>query len=179
MLFLLFQLGQERYALPYHRVVEVLPRVQCKVIPQAPPGVAGLINYHGKPVPLLDLGAWAMGQPAEELLSTRIILVHLPGDTAMAAAETEAQGGEADTGTALQGPERQLLGLVAEKATSLRQLDEEQFQPGGVSVDGAPYLGPVYPDGGGLIQWIDVEQLLPEAVRRLLYRREEEGAPWS
>jgi len=50
MLFLLFQLGQDRYALEASRVIEVLPLVSLKRIPQAPRGVAGLFNYRGRPV---------------------------------------------------------------------------------------------------------------------------------
>ena len=45
MLFLLFQLGQDRYALDTGRVAEVLPLVAITPIPQAPPELAGLFNY--------------------------------------------------------------------------------------------------------------------------------------
>ena len=44
MLFLLFQLGKERYALPASRVVEVVPLLELKQLPQAPKGVAGIFN---------------------------------------------------------------------------------------------------------------------------------------
>jgi chemotaxis-related protein WspB len=55
MLFLLFQLGEERYALDTSHVAEVLPLVAITPIPQAPTGVAGLFNYRGAPVPAIDL----------------------------------------------------------------------------------------------------------------------------
>ena len=44
MLFLLFQLGGERYALEVSRVVEVLPLLSFKQFPHAPPGIAGIFN---------------------------------------------------------------------------------------------------------------------------------------
>src|ERR1700720_4708891 len=55
MLFLLFQIREEWYALDVTQVIGVLPVVKFKPILQAPPGLVGLFNYHGTPVPLLDL----------------------------------------------------------------------------------------------------------------------------
>ena len=64
MLFLLFQLGSDRYAIDALRVVEVLPCVQVKQIPHAPAGIAGVINYRGAPVPVLDLCLLTLRRPA-------------------------------------------------------------------------------------------------------------------
>jgi chemotaxis-related protein WspB len=61
MLFLLFQLGSERYALDASRVVEVVPLLCLQRLPQAPPGVAGVFNYRGQPVPAVDLSQLTMG----------------------------------------------------------------------------------------------------------------------
>jgi len=63
MLFLLFQLGTERYALDAGQVVAVLPRLGVKEIPHAPPAVAGLCHYRGSPAPVIDLGQLALGRP--------------------------------------------------------------------------------------------------------------------
>src|SRR2546421_10050690 len=79
MLFLLFQLGTDRYALEASRVVEVVPLLELKRLPQAPEGVAGIFNYRGQPVPAVDLCALTLGQPARKRLSTRIIIVNLSG----------------------------------------------------------------------------------------------------
>jgi chemotaxis-related protein WspB len=78
MLFLLFQLGDDRYALDTGRVAEVLPLVAITPIPKAPTGVAGLFNYHGAPVPAIDLSQLTMGRPARNRMNTRIVLVHYP-----------------------------------------------------------------------------------------------------
>ena len=75
MLFLVFQIGNDRYAMDTSRIVEVIPFLALKRIPQAPKGVAGLFNYRGQPVPALDLCDLTLGQPAREHLSTRIIIV--------------------------------------------------------------------------------------------------------
>jgi chemotaxis-related protein WspB len=80
MLFLLFQLGRERYALEAGQVAAVLPLLSIKEIPQAPRAVAGLCNYRGTPVPVIDLSELTLGRPAQSRLSTRIVLVHYPDE---------------------------------------------------------------------------------------------------
>ena len=68
MLFLLFQMGKDRYALDASRVVEVMPVSALKQIPQAPKGVAGLFNYRGRPVPAWICATLTLGQPADARL---------------------------------------------------------------------------------------------------------------
>ena len=145
MLFLLFQLGRDRYALEAAHVVEILPLVGVKEIPRAPSAVVGLFNHRGQPVPLIDLSELMLGRPAKKLLSTRIILVR-----------SGAEG------------EDRLLGLIAEKATETLRRDPGDFVPSGVTNDAAAYLGPVAPDPRGFIQWIQVDQLLPPSLRAML-----------
>ena len=148
MLFLLFQLGRDCYALEASHVIEVLPLVQVKKIPRAPAGVAGVFTYRGAPVPVLDLSELALGRPARARLSTRLLLVNYPDAT---------------------GAKRR-LGLIAEKATETMRRAPEDFVASGVKSDGAPYLGPVVNDARGLIQWIAVEKLLPASVREVLFK---------
>jgi chemotaxis signal transduction protein len=80
-LFLVFQIGSNRYAQDARRVAEVLPLVGIRKIPQAPAGVAGVGNYRGAPVPAVDLSELILGQPAQSCLSTRIVLVHEPNNS--------------------------------------------------------------------------------------------------
>jgi len=150
MLFLLFQLGTERYALDAGQVVAVLPRLGVKEIPHAPPAVAGLCHYRGSPAPVIDLGQLALGRPCANRLSTRIVLVNFPDPT--------------------HGPH--LLGLLAERATETLRRDEGDFVPAGVSIDAASYLGPVTADARGLIQRIEVQHLLPPTLQALLFKNE-------
>lgn len=180
MLFLLFQVGNDRYALEANRVVEVIPLLTLKHLPRAPRGVAGLFNYRGQPVPALDLSDLLLGQPAAERLSTRIIIVQLENgtDTAMSA------GGPAgDTDDRLQaGPTAsnpngsseaprpvRLLGLVAEHATEVVRREAGEFLPPGLKVPGAPFLGPVLLDKQGPVQWIHEQHLLSGPVSDLLF----------
>jgi chemotaxis-related protein WspB len=151
MLFLLFQLGHDRYALEAGRVVEVLPLVELKGLPQSPPGVAGVFNYRGQPIPAVDLCALTLQRPAQECLSTRILVVRCPG----------ADG------------QSHLLGLIAEQATEMLRRNRQDFVNAGLKLDSAPYLGPVLLDERGLIQWIHEDRLLPDTVRESLFARKE------
>lgn len=153
MLFLLFQLGKDRYALDVARVVEVIPLVQLKAVPQAPRGVAGLCNYRGKAVPVIDLSALALDRPARSRLSTRLILVRHPG----------------------AGGSDELLGLLAEQVTDTIRRETAEFAPAGVDNPEARYLGPVTRDRTGLVQRIEAAQLLTPEVRAVLFRAQAEA----
>lgn len=143
MLFLLLQLGPDRYAIAARDVIEVLPLVQIKRLPQTPPEIAGLFDYRGKPVPLLDLSQLAFGVPARPRRSTRILLVDCH-----------------------QG---RLLGLIAEGATAMLRCEPEAFLPAGTHEPAAPWLGPVARDERGLVQRIEWQQLLTPALRERLF----------
>jgi chemotaxis-related protein WspB len=147
MLFVLFRLGNDRYVMPASRVVEVVPLMALKRLPQAPPGLAGILNYRGRPVPVVDLCELALGHPASEQLSTRILITH----------HWDAAG------------ENRLLGLVAEHATEILRKEAQDFAETGVHLGAAPYLGPVWMDPQGPVQWIDEQRLLPEPVRDLIF----------
>jgi chemotaxis-related protein WspB len=146
MLFLLFQIGNDRYALEARQAVEVLPLVSLKKIPQSPRGVAGIFNYRGRPVPAIDLSDLTFGSPARERLSTRIILIQ----------HTDASG------------QPHLLGLIAEHATEMMRREQREFVDAGVRSGTAPYLGPVLMDEKGVIQLLHAQHLLAEKVRDLL-----------
>lgn len=75
MLALRFHVGDDVIELPAREVIEVLPVVDLQRVPHAPDYVAGLLNYRGRPVPVIDLCWVAMQRAAQPLLSTRIILV--------------------------------------------------------------------------------------------------------
>jgi len=151
MLCLLFQIGNERYALEAKHAVEVIPFLQLRRVAQAPRGVAGIFNYRGRPVVAVDLRELTLGQPARERLSTRIILVRY----------TSADDRE------------QLVGLIAEHATEMMRRDERDFVDSGIRAGSAPYLGPVIMDEKGVIQLVRAQFLLAENLRDLLFAAQE------
>lgn len=147
MLCLCFQLGDDRYALDAAQVVEVLPLLELRKIPGAPPGVAGLFNYRGRPVPAVDLGELLLGIPAPERLSTRLILVNHA---------TESGG-------------TRLLGLIAGQVTRIVRKSAAEFQQPVLLGAAPPFLGPVLMDESGGVQLLRPERLLTNDVRELIF----------
>jgi chemotaxis-related protein WspB len=148
MLFLVCHFGDDRYVLNTGEISEILPMVQLKRIPQAPPGVAGAFNYRGVPVPVVDLVQLMLGRPARAHLSTRLVLATYMDQS---------------------GSQRH-IGLVAERATDTIRLNPMDFGPSGVENDEAAYLGPVTVDAGGLIQWIDPSKILESSTSARLFK---------
>lgn len=153
MLFLIFEVGGDRYALEASRIVEVLPLVAIKKLPQAPKGIAGVFLYHGEAVPAVDVSELTFGTPCAERLSTRILLTDYVDATGKA----------------------QRVGLIVEKATELTRQDPSAFISTGIRVKAAPYLGPVLPDPHGPIQLIYEEHLIEEPVQRLVTAQDDRG----
>lgn len=148
MLFITFQLGDNRYAFDASQIEEILPLVGIKPMSQSPNGVAGVFNYRGAPVPVIDLSAVTLGRPAQRRLSTRILVVHYATDNG----------------------DKRLLGLIAEKALETVRRDTNEFVSTGVGSDRIVYLERVATDAHGLLQWIDVKKLLPPSIRDVLFQ---------
>lgn len=143
MLFLLLQLGTDRYALAAADVLEILPLVQFKQLPHTPPEIVGVFNFRGVIVPALDLSQLALGTPSTARLSTRIVLVNYrPG---------------------------QPLGLIAERVTQTLRCEVSAFAPAGLSEPGARYLGPITQDAFGIVQRLEIAHLITDALRARLY----------
>ncbi|MFP4595470.1 chemotaxis protein CheW [uncultured Ralstonia sp.] len=154
MLYLLFELDDERYALGVAQIAEVLALSSPKSIPGAPAWVAGVIERNGVPVPVIDVSQLALGRPARPLRSTRLVLVRYEADGV-----DDAAGHD----------EAPLLGLILERATHTRRIEAAQFADSGVATPHARWLGPVASDATGLVQRIEVQQMLDDDVRALLF----------
>ncbi|HCT05000.1 MAG TPA: chemotaxis protein CheW [Pseudomonas sp.] len=150
-LYLVFRIGQERYALKATEVAEVLPRLPLKPIAHAPVWVAGIFAHRGVLVPVIDLSALTFGAAAQARTSTRLVLVNYQPQPWL---------------------EARWLGLILEQATDTLRCDPAEFQPYGLDNPQAPYLGPVREDAQGLMQWIGVNDLLNDDVRTLLFSAE-------
>jgi chemotaxis-related protein WspB len=174
MLYLLFQLGKERYALEAGQALEVIPYVTLKRIPRAPTGVAGVINYRGRPLPAVDLCLLTFGRPARELWSTRIIVVKISGPqshrppSAVHDPQSAPRTEDPELGTQNSELGTRAIGLIVEHATGMIRREPGQFVSAGVELRNAPYLGPVIMDEQGVIQRLHPEHLLSEQVRQLL-----------
>lgn len=150
MLYILFRLGDERYALEATRVIEVVPRLPLRPQPGTPDFIAGVFNFRGRIVPVLDLGTLTLGVPCAAQLSTRIILIDYT----------------------LKSGVKRVLGLTAEAVTDAVNREPQEFVA--VAAGQAPHLGCIALDGVGMVQCVLPEQLLTSEVERLLF---EEGPP--
>ena len=158
MLALVFSLGETRYAVDSHKVLEVVPVAHLKAVPKAPPYVAGLLNYRGVVVPVIDLCQLAGGAPCRRVLSSRILLVKYRGSAS-----------------------EHTLGVMAESVTDTVHVEEESLADSGIHIDEAAYLGrlAVATDDASMLQLVEVDELIPSDVRDALFRRDGDANPGS
>ncbi|SFI38337.1 chemotaxis-related protein WspB [Planctomicrobium piriforme] len=128
-----------RYALRAGDVVELTPRVYLAPLVDGPPWLCGMLNYRGRPVPVVDLGLLASGQACPDRYSARIVLMPVPDHP------------------------QELFGLLVDRV-STANIDETQARrtPTGLS------SGLLY-DEEGLIHLIEPDRLLPVAHREMLF----------
>lgn len=133
MLVLRFYLGDIMYVMRSDRVKEVAPMVNLKKIPHAPDSLAGLFNYRGRIVPVIDLCQLIHGYPCRMRLSTRIILIDFPNPP--------------------------VLGIMAERVTEAINKSEEAILSPGIVMHNAPYLGGIVMEQKDMVHYIDLDRL--------------------
>jgi chemotaxis-related protein WspB len=144
---LLFQVGEEWYALDVRHVTEVLPLIKFKPLHHAPPGLVGVFNYHGTPVPLIDVSELIAGARTATRMSTRIILASCPVD----------HGGTVYVGL-----------IVKELMETLRRTDAD-FIDSGPAVATSPHLGSITMDSERIIHQIEMRGLISGALYEHLF----------
>jgi chemotaxis-related protein WspB len=147
---LIFHIGPDRYGLPLRQIRRVLPLMELKQVPLAPNAVAGLMNLHGQPVPVIDLARLAGYESSAGNFDTRIVL-----------ADYSAPGGTVHA-----------LGLLAERVQGVQEVDDGDLTDAGVRA--APFLGQVSArgqaaGGTGMVQLVVLGRLLPADVRAALF----------
>ncbi len=148
MLFVLFHVKGECYAIAARDVIEIVPMVRLRVIPKSPGYIAGLLNYRGTGVPVVDLCALFTSESSRVLLSSRLMLVRFRDDKRR----------------------DHVLGLLAENITDTVDCDPAEFAACGVSTADTPYLGDIATLRDRIVQRIEVDALLTKAVRENLFR---------
>jgi len=80
--FLIFTLRGDRYAMNVSDLAEVMETPPTFPIPKAPKTFLGVMNFHGAPMPVLDLASFLHGDPPES--SGRILILdHKIGSLAL------------------------------------------------------------------------------------------------
>lgn len=146
MLLLLLYVGDMAYALDTDAVVEVIPKVNLKSIPQAPSFVSGRMNFAGIPVPVVDLAELLEKRPSSNAMHTRIVILK-------------------DT---FEGQDR-YMGLMGEKITETFERDAALFVESGFNMQQFPYLKGVLTEGGISVQFVSVEELF-QALHGVLFQ---------
>ena len=149
MLYLLMDAGPDTYAVASASVVGVVPCAALKSVPSAPPAVAGILNFRGCPVPVIDCGQLLGGVPCRIRFSTRIILHRV----------------------AIAGRDR-TLGLMAENVTRVQPFEEEDFVEPGARGPGFPPAGRVAALGSRWVQRLHPESILSEDLWETLTAEE-------
>jgi chemotaxis-related protein WspB len=160
MLLLTLQADESLYAVDVARVVEVVPRVNLRRLPHAPVCLAGVFDYRGIIVPVIDLGILLGSAPCRSLLSTRIVLV-------------DSRPGE----QAAPGPRPWLLGIIAERVSDVVSVKPEGVTSAAMQLPTAPYLGSIVELDHEMAQLIVIDRVLDESLRAAFFGAEDgEGA---
>lgn len=160
MLVLVFHVGKQRYAVDAMAVAEVVPSVPVRPVASASPWVAGLLEYRGHILPVVDLSLLLGGEPTPHRLSSRIAVCDL-AQVGAVAEDTPASA--------------RRVGLLAEGATRVLRLDPDAESHPGPRTD-VRALGRLVSDGEGLIQLVRIEELLPPEIVAELSAGSGEGA---
>jgi chemotaxis-related protein WspB len=146
MLHLTFCIGPTRFVIEARRVSQVVARVPLRVLPLSEPYLVGLLDFRGTVLPVVDLATRLFGTSCESSLSTRIIVVRI------------------------KHQDREVpLGLIAEQVTELCQAAVQRDGAAASVTPDHDCLGRIVRIDGELVQWIDVDRVLPESVRQRIY----------
>lgn len=151
MLMLLFYINNERYALACEQVIEILPLVTLKPLHQTPNYLAGVFNYQGNIVPVIDLSQFITGKNCVEHMSTRIILINY----------WESQ----DSSTLETTQKPKLIGLLAERVVETLHKSADQFVDLNIQIGQISFLGKMLTDEQGMIQFLPINDLLSAAEK--------------
>lgn len=147
MLFLQFKINDNRYILEARDIIEIVPYANLKRIPKAPGYVAGLLNYRGGAVPVIDVCFMMSDKACELKLSSRIALVNCVVDGHPAC-----------------------IGLLIEHMTETVRYNENDFSDPGVSPEESPYLGKVVIDDNRIVQLVNISEIVPDEARDILFQ---------
>ncbi len=84
---LLFQVGEERWAIAAAHIQDVVPLVDLQKTPYSRPMAAGLLNYHGDMLTAVDVSQLIGNRAVSQAMSTRTVVVKLAGKSSPEATE--------------------------------------------------------------------------------------------
>ncbi|MFK5955770.1 MAG: chemotaxis protein CheW [Planctomycetota bacterium] len=135
-----------RFCLPVKNILEVVPCADLRQIPHGPNSLAGLLDFHGTLIPVVDLGLLISGKVSERRQSTRIVLASLDDTTR--------------------------LGVLAEGIQTTTRLKNQVSRCGNTS----PSTHAFGKDENGVLQILELSTIIPQEILDIsasLYREQE------
>lgn len=128
-----FRLDDCRYGLGLEAVERVVHLVEVTRLPKAPQVILGVINVHGRVIPVVDLRARFGRPPRAATLTDQLIIARMP---------------------------RRSVGLVADAVEGVSQYGEAQAIAATAVVPGTRYIAGVVKLGDGMVLIQDLAALL-------------------
>lgn len=148
MLSILFNLDDKQYALDSADVVEVTPLAVLKEVPSAPHSLSGLMNYRGKPLPVIDICIASLERPCKRHMNSRIIITNVLSTDGIS----------------------HTIGLLVENVVGMVRHDDENIVPHPINLEKTPHLENIYMDkkSNEMIQYVNADALLTEEIKGVL-----------
>ena len=128
--------------------------VNLDQVPMVEQSIKGILNYRGKPTPVIDLCQFLKKQACNNSLGSRIIIIDcLQKDNS-----------------------RRILGLAAERVTEVIKCTEDHIFPSGLNSESTPFLGELYKHNNEIIQMIDVRNILPTSIAQQVFNDDDKKA---
>jgi len=135
---LLFYVGTDLFACDAEEVMEVVPNVKLKHIAGLSTFVAGVLNFGGSSVPIIDFCQLLAKRKCLDCMHTRIILFKKDPET--------------------QSP-IPAMGIIAEKVIQIEEVNVEHFMTEPRTVAAFPYFKGIISSGNRSIQLISLPHL--------------------
>ena len=115
MMYLVCNIDELSFGIPYSQIMEVIPLVKINEIPGSPDYIAGMINYRKQLIPVIDLQQIMRKRQHKRLMSTRIIIAN----------NTEKEG---------------IIGFITENTTDILEIISNEIRERKVKVNNADYI---------------------------------------
>ena len=135
---LVFKVAGQRYGLPVGDILRIVEMVAISQLPQAPAFIAGVVDFHGQVIPVVDLRRRFQLPACPYTLRTPIVIGRLHG---------------------------RVMGLIVDEVQEVVQLRPEQIKPtdqvlGELMGQKTRYIGAVARSDEGLLLLLDPPSLL-------------------
>ena len=152
MLLLLFHIHEDQYAIDTAPIIEIMPVVELRKVRSTTAPIAGMFNYRGNILPVIDLCRLIGDTECPICYSSRLIIIDATKDLVNNHCSTSQ------------------FGLLAEQVTETLKVDDGQFKTT-QSVGDAPYLGKLLIGEMGMLQMIRW-QYFADQIEQLVTHKE-------